>query len=217
MTASLPAVHLSNGVLAPAWWAGGFVLATLLLAPATVRLSRRPDDVPLVALVTAALFVASSIHVPIGPGSAHLLLNGLAGVVLGWRVPVAIACGLCMQAILIGHGGFDTLGVNVCVLTLPALAAWGMFALVRPLADRLARPGPADFALGLLVGSGTVLLTAGLNAAVLYFGGASDFRTVSLAIFLTHLPLAGVEGVVLGSAVAYLRRVKPELIGVRCG
>jgi cobalt/nickel transport system permease protein len=178
-------------------------------------LHRKPDEVPLVALVTAALFVASSVHVRLGPSSTHLLLNGLAGVVLGRRVPLAVACGLVLQAVLLGHGGYDTLGVNICVLSLPALVGWGLFAALRPFADRLTRPGPADFALGLLVGSGVVLLTALLNATVLYLGGAGDFRTLARVIFLTHLPLAGVEGVVLGSLVAFLRTVKPELLGLR--
>lgn len=35
--------------------------------------------------MTAAFFVASLIHVPIGPTSVHLLLNGLLGVVVGRR------------------------------------------------------------------------------------------------------------------------------------
>ena len=38
----------------------------------------------LAGLLGAAFFVASLIHVPIGFSSAHLILNGLLGVVLGW-------------------------------------------------------------------------------------------------------------------------------------
>src|SRR5690606_39101763 len=42
-------------------------------------------------------------------------------VFLAWRAPLAIAEGLLLQAILIGHGGLTTLGVNTCILALPAL------------------------------------------------------------------------------------------------
>ena len=71
----------------------------------------------------AAFFVASLVHIRIGPTSVHLLLNGLAGVLLGLRAGPSIAVGLTLQAVLIGHGGFSALGVNICVMTIPALFA----------------------------------------------------------------------------------------------
>ena len=48
-------------------------------------------------------------------------------MVLGWRAGLAIPVGLFLQAVLLGHGGISTLGVNACVMTLPALAAGGLF------------------------------------------------------------------------------------------
>src|SRR5207302_5573020 len=82
---------------------------------------------PRIALLTAAFFVASSMHIPVPPASVHLLLNGLVGVILGWRAPLAIAVGLLLQALLLGHGGFLAVGVNTCVVTVPALVAWALF------------------------------------------------------------------------------------------
>ena len=73
--------------------------------------------------MAAAFFVATLIHVKVGPTSVHLLLNGLVGVILGRRAPLAIAVGLFLQAALLGHGGFLPLGVNTCVMSLPALLA----------------------------------------------------------------------------------------------
>src|SRR5207302_7243319 len=69
----------------------------------------------------------SLIHIRVGPTSIHLLLTGLVGVLLGPRAPLAIFVGLLLQAFLIGHGGYYTLGVNTCVMTLPALLALGIF------------------------------------------------------------------------------------------
>src|SRR3954471_24563988 len=99
----------------------------------------RDEDIPLIALLTAAFFVASLIHVRVGPTSVHLLLNGLVGVVLGRRAVLAVAVGLVLQAALVGHGGFSSLGVNVCVMTLPAYLAAALFAGLRrlPGVDRL--------------------------------------------------------------------------------
>ena len=76
------------------------------------------------------------VHVRVGPSSAHLLLNGLIGVVLGRRAVLAILVGLTLQAILFGHGGFLTLGVNTCVMALPALAV-GQLAHLHVADDRL--------------------------------------------------------------------------------
>src|SRR5437588_9406630 len=115
---TLWAVHISDGVLTGPWLGGGFVLAALLVFFGAWRI--RDEEIPQVALLTAAFFVASLVHVRLGPTSVHLLLNGLLGLVLGVRAGLAIPVGLFLQAALIGHGGFMTLGVNSCVLTLPA-------------------------------------------------------------------------------------------------
>src|SRR5216684_4154728 len=150
----LLAVHISDGVLTWPWWSGGFALAIGLAVLGAWRI--RDEEIPQVAVLTAAFFVASLIHVPLGPiTSAHLLLNGLMGMVLGTRVALAIPVGLFLQAALIGHGGFLTLGVNSCIMVLPALLAWQMFAVFArlPLFKR------QWFTIGLLIGSSTALTT----------------------------------------------------------
>jgi cobalt/nickel transport system permease protein len=95
----------------------------------------RDEEIPRIALLTAAFFVASLIHIRVGPTSVHLLLNGLVGVILGRRAGLAIPVGLALQAALLGHGGFSSLGVNACVMTFPALMAGGLFGVFRRLAD----------------------------------------------------------------------------------
>src|SRR5436190_9636815 len=125
------AVHISYGVLTTPWIVGGFVLAALLLFIATRRL--HDEEIPRIAILTAAFFVASLIHIRVGPTSIHLLLSGLVGVVLGRRAPLAIFVGLLLQVILIQHGGYWTLGVNTCVMAVPALLSWGAFRVVHAL------------------------------------------------------------------------------------
>jgi cobalt/nickel transport system permease protein len=279
IAAPLLAVHISDGVLTPPWLAGGFVLAALLALAGAWRI--RDEEIPRVALLTAAFFVASLLHIQIGPTSAHLLLNGLVGVILGWRAALAIPVGLFLQAALIGHGGYLTLGVNSCVMVLPALLAWQLFALVRRVPwvrrpwfrsvlvagstllwtlsvvysvtllisnglGRLSRPdtGWADFLtfhpvtlaaalavaaaaawaerrlenapefpVGLLVGEVAVLATVLLHCLALVWGGPEQFHTLAMVSFVVHLPIAVVEGTVLGFTVGFLVRVKPEMLG----
>src|SRR5260370_25043830 len=109
----LLAVHISDGVLSWPWLAGGFIVAAFLALPGAWRI--RDEEIPEVALLTAAFFVVSLAHVPVGPTSVHLLFNGLVGVVLGWRACLAIPVGLLLQAILLQHGGYTAVGINSCI------------------------------------------------------------------------------------------------------
>ncbi len=130
--APLLAVHISDGILSAPWQAAGFAGAAVLIALGAWRI--RDEEIPRIALLTAAFFVASSIHVPVGNvTSVHLLLNGLVGVILGRRAGLAIAVGLLLQVALLQHGGWLTLGVNTCVMALPALLAGQLFALCQHL------------------------------------------------------------------------------------
>jgi cobalt/nickel transport system permease protein len=275
------AVHISDGVLTGPWLASGFAAMVLLMLAGARRV--RDEEIPRIALLTSAFFVASLIHVRVGPTSVHLLLNGLVGVVLGRRAALAIPVGLFLQAVLLGHGGVSALGVNACVMTLPALAAAGLFDLVQRAQPRggawfragmvfvsvaawllclvfslallfsnpvtgIARldPEPAlrlvlhpamlatvaalaalaawwerrtaaspAFASGLALGIFTVVTTAALNAVALSAGGAEDWHSLVLLVFVAHLPVAAVEGVVLGFTVSFLSRVRPDMLGQR--
>ena len=82
------AVHISDGILSTPWTAAGFAVMALLMIPACFRV--RDEEIPRIALLTAAFFVASLIHIRVGPTSCHLLLNGLLGVILGRRAALAI-------------------------------------------------------------------------------------------------------------------------------
>ncbi|HEV3116993.1 MAG TPA: CbiM family transporter [Gemmataceae bacterium] len=290
------AVHLPDGLLTWPWLGGGFAVAGVMAFLGSWRI--RDEEIPRVAVLTAAFFVASDIPVPVPPVSAHLLLNGLIGIVLGWRAALAIPIGLFLQAVF-GHGGFTTLGINSCVMALPAFLAWQMFVglkripwlhqpwfraalvamttllwllcllggvvlllaetrlswLLRSVAGalpKLASLSPAhaetpaqwarlfllnpvilgallivaslsawverrldhapEFSIGLLIGQVAVLATALLNCCVLVWGAHDDWHKAAELVFLAHLPVAAVEGIILGSTVGFLARVKPEML-----
>jgi cobalt/nickel transport system permease protein len=83
------------------------------------------------------------------------------------------------------------------------LAAW---------AERRLENAP-EFPLGLIVGEVGVLLTVFLNCLVLIWGGAEDWHTLALVLLIAHLPIAVVEGIVLGFTVSLLARAKPDVLG----
>lgn len=196
------AIHLADGTLGPAVAAAGFAATAGLVALSLW--GTHEDEIPRIGVLTAAFFVASQVHLPLGGASVHLLLNGLVGVVLGRRAAVAIAVGLFLQAFLFGHGGLTTLGVNVGVYAVPATAAGLLF---RPVRRRKVLP---DFWLGLVFGGATAAATVLLNFLVLRYGGAEDWSTLARVVLLAHLPVVAVEAVGVGFVTQYLGKVKPD-------
>jgi cobalt/nickel transport system permease protein len=194
------AVHIADGILSWPCQACGFVVLAAGITVGMLRLSDR--DIPRIGVLTAAFFVASQLHIPFGPISVHLLLNGLVGVILRYRSPLAIAVGLVLQALLFGHGGWLSLGVNFQVLAVPAFAAGWAFPRF---ASRL-----SPFAAGLVIGLFTAAVTVLLHVTVLWLGGSSDFRAVAGVSLVAHLPVIVIEGLVVGSACRVLAKAKPE-------
>ena len=92
-------MHLSEGVLHTPVLLGGATVALVCVMIGLKRLNSQ--QLPLTALFAAAFFVAGTIHVPVGIGSVHLILNGMAGLFLGWAVFPAFLIALVLQALLL--------------------------------------------------------------------------------------------------------------------
>lgn len=193
-------VSASGKLLLVAGWAGAMVGTALGL--------RRLDyqRIPQVAMLSAAFFVASLVHVPLGFASVHLVLNGLVGLVLGWAAFPALLVALGLQALLFGFGGLTTLGINTVVMALPAVTAFF-------LCNRAARGGREGRAAGAGFAAGALGIALGalLMAAALTLAGCALER-LAVVVLLAHLPLAAVEGFVTAGAVLFLRRARPEVL-----
>ncbi len=197
-------LHISDGVLSGPVLATTAGLAVAGVAAGLYKLDY--EKVPRVGVLAATFFVASLIHVPIGPTSAHLILNGLMGLLLGWAVFPSLALALLLQAILFGFGGITSLGANVVDMGVPAIICYYLFAGgIKPGAS----PGKI-FTLGFAAGSIAVMLSGVFTASVLYFSG-KEFVGAASAILLAHIPVIIIEGFVTGSAVVFLYRVRPEI------
>jgi cobalt/nickel transport system permease protein len=197
-------MHISDGVLSTPVSIGGYVLAVGISALSIRRM--HIEDVPKISVVTAVFFVASLIHIPIGPTSVHLILNGLAGVILGFSAFVSIFFGLTLQSLLLQHGGITVIGVNACIMGLPAFVAYGIFK-----ARLLTRFKYREAAFGAMAGAAAVLLASILLALALITAG-KEFLTVAKLAVLAHIPVMVVEGIVIGFCTAFLARVKPEIL-----
>ena len=196
-------MHISDGVLPLSVTIGGYVAGGVLAAWSARR--TRNEDLPKLAVMTAAFFVASLIHVPFGPTSVHLIIPGLTGALLGPSAFLSISLGLLLQSLLFQFGGLTALGANALMMGVPALICGWFFQTFK------GRGSMRQAVTGGLAGAfGTVL--AALILALLLMTGGEDFLGVAKIALLAHIPVIIIEGLVSAFTIGFLARVKPALL-----
>jgi cobalt/nickel transport system permease protein len=196
-------MHISEGVLSPAVLASGAGLAVVGTAIGLKRLDY--EAIPRVAILSAAFFVASLIHVPVGPVGAHLVLNGLMGLLLGWMAFPAILIALFLQALLFQFGGLTVLGVNTVTMAAPAVFC---FYAYRGL---LRRQGTAATVGAVACGVSGILLSGILVATALITTGQAFLKVAEL-VLLAHIPVMIIEGIITLFIFVFLKKVRPEML-----
>ncbi len=198
-------MHIADGIVSLP-----VLVASTTIAAGGVGIGLKKMDyrqIPQVAVLTAGFFIASLIHLPVGPGQVHLLMNGLTGIILGWAAFPALLVALFLQALLFGYGGITVLGVNTVNMALPAICCHYLFTpfLRKELSRR------ATFLIAFGAGASAVAASGVLLAATLFFS-SREFTGVATAILFAHLPVIAVEGILTGSAVVFLKRVHPVFL-----
>ncbi|APH38981.1 cobalt transporter CbiM [Methanohalophilus halophilus] len=203
-------MHISDGILSTTAITGGWVV-TIVIAILSFWWRYREVDVveeiPKFSVMTAAFFVASLIHIPLGPTSVHLIFNGLVGVILGPLAYVAMLVGLTLQAFLFQHGGVTTIGVNTMNVGIPALLCFYIF-------KKGIDYGFSEKIMGGISGGLAVFFTTILLSISLLTTG-EEFLGVAGVAAAAHAPVMIIEGIVTASVVTYLAKVKPELLPVK--
>lgn len=197
-------MHISDGILSAPVWLGGYAVTAGIVA-ITMR-KVKVEEMPKVAVTTSAFFVASLIHIPIGPTSVHLILNGLVGMILGPMAFVSILLGLSLQALLFQHGGITTIGANAVMMGVPALLAYRVFNLRKRFNFR---SNEAIF--GFLTGALAIFFAVLILATLLVTTG-SEFIGVAKYAAMAHLPVMIIEGIITGFIASFLMKVKPEIL-----
>ena len=197
-------MHISEGVLSAPVLVTGAIMAAAGISVGLKKMDY--EKIPQVAVLSSAFFVASLIHVPIGPANAHLVVNGINGLLLGWLCFPSILVALVLQALLFQFGGITVLGVNTVNMALPALICYYLFGR---LVNR--KKGPVSLAAAFACGFLAVFLSGILVAFCLVFTEES-FLPAAKLIVLAHFPVMIIEGIITLFCVAFLARVKPELL-----
>jgi len=168
----------------------------------------KPEDVPGVGLLAAVFFVASLMPIPLGVANVHLVLGGLLGLILRWKAFPAILAGLLLQAVFFQYGGLTSLGVNTFNMAAPAVLFGILFR-------RLINMGSgATFIGAFLAGALAILGGSLLVAAALLLSGKEYAAPAGLQL-AGHLVLMVIEGIMCALCVGFLKKVKPEMLGVQ--
>jgi cobalt/nickel transport system permease protein len=196
-------MHISEGVLSGPVLISGAALAAVGTAIGLKKLDY--DQIANAGMLAAVFFVASLIHIPIGPANAHLVLNGLVGILLGWAAFPAILVALVLQAVFFQFGGITTLGVNTLIMAMPAVFCYLIFGRYVHRTSRAA--AIASFSCGFIA-----ILLSGLLLGLSLIFTEENFLEISGIIVAAHIPVMIIEGIITAICVAFLRKVRPEML-----
>ena len=213
------AMHISEGILPVGWALFWFALAAPFVAWGVKRMTvykeADPTYLPLVGIFGAAVFVFSCfpIPVPVVGCTSHPAGTGLSAILLGGPASVVVAfVSLLLQALFLAHGGLTTLGGNT--LSMGVLGSFGGLAAFR--LGRLMRL--SLFWSGFWAGMAADLLTylgTALELALALHGNQSIWSVLGqiyLAFMPTQVPLAILEGLVVGGILVYVEKHRPDIL-----
>ena len=215
------AMHMANELLSVP--VAAVTLAAVALAVAlAARCARKTtadNRLPLMGVIGAFVFAAQMINftLPGMPGtSGHLGGGGLLAILLGPAAGiVTMAAILIVQCLLFQDGGLLALGCNIINMgVIPCLLGWGLYrVLLGPPAKAAAwRQYLAAWTacvLGVVAGAAMVPVEAAFSGVLRV--PLSQFLGVMIGV---HLLIGLCEGAVTFAVIAYLRRARPELMGL---
>lgn len=203
-------VHISDTVPLDPWLImGGWAVTAIILAYTLSKM--KTEDIPRLSVITAAVFVASLIHISVGPTSVHFILNGFAGVMLGILAFPCIFVALVLQCFLFGFGGVTMIGINTVNMGVPALIAHLIFKTGTKLDIRPETKNKASI-FGAIAGGVAVVLALVFLAAELVTIGDVFYETTVLVV-TAHIPIIAIEAIFTGVLVGFIATVEPELFG----
>ena len=210
-------MHISDGILSPAWVILWWVVALAFIAVGLIQIRRKSINnaqyLPMLALMSAAVLVISVWHipVPVTGSSSHPCGTPMAAIIVGpFPVAVISAVALFFQT-FVGHGGLTTIGANDCSMGIVgAFTGFGTWLAMRRLGFSIfIAAGMAGF-----IGDMFTYTTAAFQLAISIHPDAllNYWGIFMLGYLPTQLPLAIMEFVFTGLVVRYIADVRPEML-----
>jgi cobalt/nickel transport system permease protein len=195
-------MHLPDGIVKPELFIGGYIISAILTGYSLKKIN--PENIPKVAIMTAAFFVASLINIPIGGASIHLSLNGILGIMLGRLSMASIFVGLILQSIMFQHGGLSMIGLTSLSLGLPAFIVHYIFKRLKGTNLYLSIWAGILSALA-------IIMTTIITASILLYTG-EEIQSLVKSLVVGYLPVSAIEGLATFYIVRFLLSIKPDML-----
>ncbi len=210
-------MHIPDGFLSPPVWAAAGAVSAAAVGVSIRRVGKSLDErrIPLLGVAGAFIFAAQMVNFPIAAGtSGHLVGGVLAMLLLGpWAAMLIMAAILIVQALLFQDGGITALGANILNMgVLGSLLGFVVFRGLRRLLTGLRGTLIASFLTAWLM----TVLSAALAALEIALSGTIPLRLVLPAMAGIHGLIGIGEGLITTAALAFLLRVRRDLVHPAC-
>lgn len=195
-------MHISDGVLSVEV-ASTLAVVSVALCAYSIK-SIKNENIAMASAMSALFFIASFIHIPIGPTQIHLVLIGVIGIFLGSLSFLSVSIALLLQAVLLGYGGLSSLGANIVVMALPAYMVYLIFRLefMKKINEKI------KF---FLVGFLGVFFSTIFLALVLLFA-KEEYLIASYSVIAANFPAMILEGLITVFLFQYIKKAIPKLL-----
>jgi len=186
------------------------IMAVILTSAIYIITGKEFFDVAIIVAVTLAVIslIAALLRIPDTVRSRifFAIVTALFVVLLFFSI-------FSFVALIVSGKNFFAIAITLATTNIPvtlvvaAVIGFDIAYLVR------AYSAARIWIFGAFVGGLTTLLTVIFTAVALITTSEEAFFDLAIILALAHIPIMLIEAVVLGSIVAFLYRVKPELIG----
>jgi len=212
-------IHIPDGIL-PVWlWGSGYLIASIFLALALVKMRKDVKRFPLIAALSALMLVVMSI--PLGI-PYHLNLAVLAGFILGPFYSIVSAFIVNLILASFGHGGITIVGLNTLVLWIESMVGYYLFSALREITKNLFLRAWISTFFALMVSAFFVIFLVSIStlSPEIFLHEKLEGLKINLQTFMAlTLPIATLgailESFVTAFAINYLKKVKPKILMVR--
>jgi len=209
-------LHISDGILTPAWCIFWYLLTAFFVAGGVIQIRRKsidnPQYLPMLALMGAAVLVISVWHipVPVTGSSSHPCGTPMAAIIVGPFPVAAISAIVLFFQTFVGHGGITTIGANDFSMGIVgAFTGYGTWLALRGRTSVFIAAGMAG-----LIGDVMTYVTAAFELAISIHPEAwlNYIGIFMLGYLPTQAPLAILEFVFTGLVIRYIADTRPEMM-----
>lgn len=203
-------MHIPDGILKPNLLLAGWLISisAVIYCLKKVKATLKDRAIPLMGVAAAFIFTAQAIDFPLLGGTAHLLGQALAVVLLGpYAAVLVMTAVLAVQCFIFQDGGLTALGANV--FNMAFVGPIGGYFVYR-LASRVFKKSLLP-AVGLAAWF-AVVLSATFYALELAFSGVFPFKILLSSMILIHAVVGMAEAVITCLVIGFIIKVRRDLI-----